>query len=170
MFLHKPCLVLGVKMGFKNLETVYITLCLQTRKNKKEVRKKYFLSETQKKEIRRLSLSQNHLRYFPSKYVRLLGSLGSDISLFNKVRRQPFNIYALVYLYPLYLTCTVFKELYYSIWSLFDTIQFSVCASNFHKYKIADYVVISNLSRILLDIINVHLSLFTSGYTSLVYN
>ena len=92
------------------------------------------------------------------------------VRLFNEVRRQPSYIYALVYLHLLDSNCTICKYLCYYIRYLFLVIQFSVDPSNFHIYYIAIYVVMSDSPNVFLVIINVHLSLFNSGYNLPVYN
>ena len=92
------------------------------RLGKGEVRNIYF-PKTQKREERRIcSMIYNNLRSCPTKSFRLLGYLGETVSLFKKARRQPYYIYALVYLSPLESNYTICKELRYSIMSLFTII------------------------------------------------
>ena len=75
-----------------------------------EERKKYFFSKTKKiEERKRCSVIYNHLQQCPPQYYILLGSLWSLVIVFNKVRRQPSNIYVFVSLYLLKSNCTVCK-------------------------------------------------------------
>ena len=70
----------------------------------------------------------------PPQSVRSVESLGTTVILFNKVRRQPFYIYALVYLSPLESNCNNCKDFCSSMKSLILIIYFEAESSHFHIY------------------------------------
>ena len=80
------------------------------------------------------------------------------------------NIYFFIYFFSLESKCTYYKDFSYSIWSLFLIIYFLVDASHFHIYYISNCVVMCYSLAVFLDIINIHLSLFLSGYNLPVHN